>query len=560
MWPDLSHRQQMISGLWSSLEYRRLEVTACNPVLVPSFSDLLQAQAHIDENPLSPWQSGIQQCLQQHLPSHQATLFIEAQIEFLQHNIRLFIQQPPRCAMAKWILPFSIIVFLIERTESKKHNTTSNATKIIQEIHHEEGCAASSVEHFPSLPLPGGPLLSTSITLVAVGCLFVFLVRVCDKHFVSCIKTIGKASKLSSDVAGATLMAAAVSCPDLFINLIGTFVTQGDIGIGTIVGCGIVNTLAVPALCILMSPNKSIRLKGWSLSRDCTFYCAALITLSVALIDNIIEWYEALALVLIYLFYILVLCINSWLRNKTETAINFCIKVDGKYERTPLLLKSYSILSYGVDEDEDSLSDFEARSFPRRVWYFVTIPIDLVLELTIPKSTSTFRGFKLYPLTFIICLIWIAVVSYVIAWFITITGFELRIPDSLVGLTFIAIGMSVPQAASSIIIAKQGDGAMALSNAIGSNVFDNLLCLGLPWLVKCLVYQDNVEISSRSISYSFVILMSSTLFLYAAAAINKFRLNWTVGILLLCLYFVLAVLSVLLELNIFFFANLPFCM
>ncbi|KAF6210549.1 hypothetical protein GE061_013655, partial [Apolygus lucorum] len=83
------------------------------------------------------------------------------------------------------------------------------------------------------------------------------------------------------------------------------FLVRGDIGIGTIVGCGIVNTLAVPALCILMSPNKSIRLKGWSLSRDCTFYCAALITLSVALIDNIIEWYEALALVLIYLFYIL---------------------------------------------------------------------------------------------------------------------------------------------------------------------------------------------------------------------------------------------------------------
>uniref|UniRef100_A0A0A9WUZ3 Sodium/potassium/calcium exchanger 5 n=4 Tax=Lygus hesperus TaxID=30085 RepID=A0A0A9WUZ3_LYGHE len=464
--------------------------------------------------------------------------------------------------MAKWfVIAFFATVLLSERIEGKKHNTTNNTAHLTEESRHEEGCAASSVEHFPPLPLPGGPVLSTAITLVAVGYLFVFLVRVCDKHFVSCIKTIGKASKLSSDVAGATLMAAAVSCPDLFINLIGTFVTQGDIGIGTIVGCGIFNTLAVPALCILISPTKSIRLKGWSLSRDCTFYCAALVTLSVALIDNIIEWYEALSLVVIYVFYLLVLCINSWLRNKTETAINFCIKVDGKYERTPLLLKSHSILSYGVDEDEDSLSDFEARSFPRRVWYFVTIPIDMVLELTIPKSTSSCHGFKLYPLTFIICLIWIAVVSYVIAWFITITGFELRIPDSLVGLTFIAIGMSVPQAASSVIIAKQGDGAMALSNAIGSNVFDNLLCLGLPWLLKCLVYQDNfVEISSRSISYSFVILISSTLFLYAAAALNKFRLNWTVGIFLLCLYFAFAVLSVLLELNIFFVANLPFCM
>lgn len=61
---------------------------------------------------------------------------------------------------------------------------------------------------------------------------------------------------LSSDVAGATLMAAALSSPDLFVNLVGTFVTEGDIGIGTVVGCGVFNSLALPALCIFLSPAK----------------------------------------------------------------------------------------------------------------------------------------------------------------------------------------------------------------------------------------------------------------------------------------------------------------
>lgn len=58
---------------------------------------------------------------------------------------------------------------------------------------------------------------------------------------------------VSEDVAGATFMAAASSSPELFINVVGTFVTQGDIGIGTIVGSAVFNILAVPACCGLFA-------------------------------------------------------------------------------------------------------------------------------------------------------------------------------------------------------------------------------------------------------------------------------------------------------------------
>lgn len=62
------------------------------------------------------------------------------------------------------------------------------------------------------------------------------------------------------------------------------------------------------------------------------------------------------------------------------------------------------------------------------------------------------------------------------------------IPDSVMGLTFLAAGTSVPEAVSSIIVTKQGHGEMGISNSIGSNTFDILLCLGLPWLVKALAF------------------------------------------------------------------------
>lgn len=52
----------------------------------------------------------------------------------------------------------------------------------------------------------------------------------------------------SQDVAAATFMAVATSSPELFINIISTFVTKSDLGIGTIVGSAMFNTLGVGAI------------------------------------------------------------------------------------------------------------------------------------------------------------------------------------------------------------------------------------------------------------------------------------------------------------------------
>lgn len=53
------------------------------------------------------------------------------------------------------------------------------------------------------------------------------------------------------------------------------------------------------------------------------------------------------------------------------------------------------------------------------VWWIYTWPIKFVLTMTIPNP-KTFR--KLYPLTFIMCIIWIGLNAYMIVWMITIMG------------------------------------------------------------------------------------------------------------------------------------------
>jgi Ca2+/Na+ antiporter len=65
---------------------------------------------------------------------------------------------------------------------------------------------------------------------------------------------------LSQDVAGATFMAVATSTPELFINIIGTFITQSDLGVGTVVGSALFNTLGVVS-CIGLAACKVNHLK-----------------------------------------------------------------------------------------------------------------------------------------------------------------------------------------------------------------------------------------------------------------------------------------------------------
>ena len=87
------------------------------------------------------------------------------------------------------------------------------------------------------------------------------------------------------------------------------------------------------------------------------------------------------------------------------------------------------------------------------------------------------------------------------------------IPDTVMGLTFVAAGVSVPDALSSLAVVKEGYGDMAVSNAVGSNVFDILICLGLPWFIQTALIKpgSHVNVISKGIRL-FVFPFSPTLF------------------------------------------------
>lgn len=72
---------------------------------------------------------------------------------------------------------------------------------------------------------------------VAVVCyMFYSLALVCERYFMPSLEEFAQRLKLSEDVAGATLMSAGSSAPELFTAVLGVFVAKGDVGTGAIVG------------------------------------------------------------------------------------------------------------------------------------------------------------------------------------------------------------------------------------------------------------------------------------------------------------------------------------
>ena len=113
-------------------------------------------------------------------------------------------------------------------------------------------------------------------------------------------------------------------------------------------------------------------------------------------------------------------------------------------------------------------------------------------------------------------------------------GCVLRIPPLLMGLVFIAAGTSVPDALSSISVARAGEGDMAVANVLGSNIFNILLGLALPWFLKALIDGQPFALSEdEPILSSVLVLIAFLVYFLWLVARAGWTLNREIGKLLL---------------------------
>ncbi|KAB0798826.1 hypothetical protein PPYR_06706 [Photinus pyralis] len=478
----------------------------------------------------------------------------------------------------------------------------------------KRNCTPPAIEQFPK-PLMGpwarehgGIIIHILVAIYT----FLGLSIVCDEYFVASLDRICEELKLSPDVAGATFMAAGSSAPELATVVIGVFFAKDDIGVSGVIGSAVFNIMFVISVCAL-SAGTVCYLNWWPLVRDCFFYGVSILVMLFTIYDEFITWSESLFMLFMYIVYCVVLHFNGPLERWAQTLPVPCKKVapdeesglvsyktlDEEKKRAtygsspdgttanaeqdfggkmsgpalnqgfvaspsvgPTVIQQtyYKPKDYNAAERRDPLVRPEDPRFLVQAPWAIVFPIHFMCKKTTPDCrTEKYKNW--YPFTFLVSMIWISFYSYFMVWMITIIGTTLGIPDTVMGLTFVAAGVSVPDALSSIAVIKEGYGDMAVSNAVGSNVFDILICLGLPWFIQTAIIKpgSHVNVISKGLTYSTLSLLSTVVFLIVATHMNGWKLDRKYGIILMVWYLFFITFASLYELNVFGQLNPPEC-
>ena len=349
-----------------------------------------------------------------------------------------------------------------------------------------------------------------------------------------------------------------------------------------------------------------LELTWFPLSRDTFFYVVSLIAVILSFktgktVDgsSAIEWWEALYMFSIYFLYVGFMMKNAeaertimktfapalfakivaeeerkkaekkkLIKNKWVTAGKEVIAIKKRSEQgfsfdvITNLYTAKSVLEDGDDEtlpDMCSCTDLVLWNFEEdennkhrtrnNILRLISMPLVLPMRFTIPDA-SVKKYEKYYIFSFFMSIVWIIVFSYLMVWWATRLGETWNIDSAIMGLTLLAAGTSVPDLITSVIVAKDGKGDMAVSSSVGSNIFDVTVGLPLPWLIATLM-DGPVVVSSDGLGCSIGLLLVMLVTLISSIIFTGWKMNRVMGALMLGLYVVFVVISLLLEYGVF---------
>jgi len=280
--------------------------------------------------------------------------------------------------------------------------------------------------------------------------------------------SIGIKLKISQMVIGLTIVALGTSLPELIVNIFAGIKGNTDLAIGNILGSNITNTLLVVGVTALIIP---IHFQQKTLKRDFPF--------------------SLFAPVLLFLLA------NDFIFGR-QNIIN---RSDGI-----ILLIFLGFFLYFTFFKQGETSASAQEGLRQYSWGFS------LLFIAVGGLGLYFGGE------------WIVDGAVKIA---TAMG----ISQTAMGLTLVAGATSLPELATSIIAARKNNADMALGNALGSNILNIFLVLGVTALIKPIPYAPKLNIE-------LCLVFASGLLLLAFAKLGKTKntLNRFEGVLLVFIY------------------------
>ena len=331
---------------------------------------------------------------------------------------------------------------------------------------------------------------------------FYLLEKICDHYFIPSLEYIADRLKISSDVAGATFMAIGTSAPEFAIAVAALTVVGNHeiIGVSTIVGSAIFNILVLIGAAAYV---KKVNLAWQPVIRDMLFYAMSVVILILSFQDGFISFFEAISFVSLYVLYIITLF--NW-RKIYKADVHDVID---------------------ILETDTHLKNKKAKNVCEKCLF-------LLFKFVFPP----FKKIRdRYWWVFIVSVLLIAALGWGLVKLSILTAQILGITETVIALVILAIGSSIPDLICSILAAKRGRGRMAVSNAIGSNVFDILIGLGLPWTIYY-IFKGPIPVLSERLYSSAMVLFASLLLVFFIAYFSNWKLGKKIGVFLIFCYIV----------------------
>ena len=274
---------------------------------------------------------------------------------------------------------------------------------------------------------------------------------------------------ISPLIIGLTLVAYGTSAPELVVSVDSALAGQGGISIGNVVGSNICNIALILGLCAVITP---LTVNRAMLKSDVPVM--ALTAVAFCLIYWWQDGINRLGGAILFAGFVLYNA-KVIIGAKKEAALNRSV------ETAP-------------EEDDDKAE---------KPLYLYLLLAALGLVVLVLGSKAFLKG------------------AIEIA---KLTGLS----ETVIGLTIVAVGTSLPELATSVVAAIKGERDIAIGNVVGSNIFNILLIMGVAPLIT--------PLTGANIQPMDLIALLATTFLLIPFMITGFRLNRAEGVILLAMY------------------------
>jgi len=303
--------------------------------------------------------------------------------------------------------------------------------------------------------------------LLIIG--FVLLIKGAD-FLVDGASSVGRRLNVSDLVIGLTVVAFGTSTPELFVNIFAGIKGNADIAIGNVLGSNIANIFLILGVSAVIFPLAVSKGTVW---KETPLSLLAALLLGAMANDRLID----------------------------KSSISALTRIDG------LVFIAFFIIFI-----------YYSFSIARR--------IDGIEEHVPQKQYGLRKSFLLI----IGGLIGLGVGgNWIVSGAVHIAS-KLGVSESLIGLTIVAVGTSLPELATSAVAAYKKNVEIAVGNVVGSNIFNIFFVLGLSSIIKPLPFEPG-----GNVHIGVVIFASFLLFLWMFTGKKRSLDRWE-GIVFIILY------------------------